>query len=71
MTIKIMISREFAVVAIAHALWNDSRINSKNFSKMIRGYLQEYGHSSMDDHLGEYRRWMKQAEEIVNKYYTI
>lgn len=71
MTIKVFISREYAVLAVAHALWSDSRVNSKNFEAKVREYLTEYGHLCVEDHPSEYRQWMKQAEAIVNKYYTI
>lgn len=69
MKVILYIDKEFAEIAIAHALKDNERINSKTFGQVIKDYMDQYGRLCLDDHRGECGSYRRIAEQIVNKYY--
>lgn len=70
MEIKLYITKEQALTAIAHSLSFGEPIKSKKaFRNEIATYFQIYGLSCMDDHQSESSESFDEAQLLVDKYY--
>jgi hypothetical protein len=70
MYIQVLISRETAIIAVAHTLQDQQNILSKlQFTRHIKRYSIEWGRNALMRHSEECAEFIGQATEIVNKYY--
>lgn len=70
MKVETKIPREYATIAIMHALGNDESVSSdRKFRRYIKEYLWMNGGQTLLDHECEYMSQRKAANNIVNKYF--
>lgn len=70
MKITLEVSRDQAIIIIAHSLSYDTPVKSqKAFKSEITNYFSMFGEQCLDDHQSECYKFEDEAELIVDKYY--